>query len=106
MTNGASKTPSGGPDLIVPPPLVPEVPALMCHKFFVQMAIPQPDRLDPRKANIVPQVANIQCIKEKCMLWNEAENECWEKTAFKAQALQGEWAHAQRNDVSIPGGGA
>lgn len=101
MTNGHDKD---AEKLIIPPALVPEIPPLMCHKFFVGMAFPQADRLDPRKATVQPQVANIPCIKERCMLWNDAEGECWEKTAYKAQALQGEWAHAQRNDVLINNG--
>jgi hypothetical protein len=104
MVNGKS-SPAVPGEPVITPPVVPEITALLCHRFYVGLALPQPDVLDPRKARINPQVANFPCLKEKCMLWNEAELECWEKTAFKAQALQGDWAHAQRNDVSIDTGG-
>jgi|SRR5579871_1892783 len=96
MVNGQSKN----AELIVPPTVTPGGD-LWCHRFYVGLALPQADKLDPRRATVTPQVANFNCVKEKCMLWNDADKECWEKTAFKAQALQGEWAHAQRNDVLI-----
>lgn len=72
-----------------------------CHRFFVQMAFPVPDKLMPNKMNVAPQVANFDCMGEACMLWNEEEKECWEKTAAKGQALQGQYAFNKMNDVHM-----
>lgn len=92
------------PPSIDPKIIVPEVPAaetvIFCHRFYVPMAIPKQDALDPRKATMVPQVANVSCCKERCMLWNEKASECWEKSAFRAQA---EIAYVKANDISASG---
>lgn len=106
MENG-KPVPPPVPPKITPELVMPDVPeaTLFCHRFFVQMAFPVPDQLRPGQAKITPQVANIACAKEKCMLWNSDAAECWEKTAFKGQARAGELAYAKLNDVSIEGGG-
>ncbi len=95
MVNGQSKAPNE-----VSTPIIPETAVeLLCHKFFVGMAFPIPDPLRPGMAKVDPKVATFPCFRAKCNLWNAEAGECWEKTAFKAQALQGQWAFAQRHNV-------
>ncbi len=103
MTNGHDKT----PNLIIPVPVTPPVPpgTKNCHRFFAPVVFPEPDKLDPRKANITPRLGNFGCIKANCMLWNEEAGECWDVSAARGLAQSGEYAYAMRNDVTIPDGG-
>lgn len=72
-------------------------PLPACHRFYVPLAVPTP-RLDPltgkqtrslANPNMVdmeirPQVANSECIGERCMMWNTARSECFDKTQARA----------------------
>ncbi len=83
MDNGQSK------DKLVVPPALPnaskeETPALMCHKFFVPFVLQQQDNRISQKINVIPNIGNFPCIKEKCMLWNAEKSECYDVTQAKA----------------------
>lgn len=97
--------PKGPPsDLILPKPTFPPMPndpGKTCHKFFVPVFFPQQDRLNPNAVQMVTNVSNVFCIKEKCMMWNEEAGECWDVSAARGQAQSGDYAYAMRNNVMI-----
>jgi len=97
MDNGHSNPPE-----IITPPSLKDAFVLTCHRFFAPVVFPEPDKLDPRRANIIPRMGNFPCIREKCMMWNSVAGECWDVTAAKGQALAGELAYAKLNDVHVP----
>jgi len=102
MTNGHAKDASNG---LVLPPKIEKEPALTCHRFFAPVVFPEPDKLDPRKVNVMPRMGNFPCMKDKCTLWNTEANECYDKTSAKAFSVIAEYAFNKMNDVHIQGGG-
>lgn len=98
MENGHSKS----PELIVPDS-VKEAFQLICHRFYIPIAIPVPDSnaLNQRGMKLQATISNVHCIREKCMLWNSDAGECWEVSAFKGQALAGQLAYNKLNDVHM-----
>lgn len=101
MKNGHDKD----ENTLILPPKIDKSPALTCHRFFAPIVIPEPDKLDTRKLNIMPRMGNFPCIKEKCTLWNEEAQECYEKTSAKALATIAQFAFNKMNDVHTDVGG-
>lgn len=102
MENGQSK---GVPAIIVPPE-VHQKPVLWCHRFFAPVVFPEPDKLDPRKANITPRLGNFECVGAKCTLWNVEAQECRDVTNSKSSQILADYAYSKMNDVHIQEGGA
>ncbi len=98
MENGNSDSPQ-----IITPPSLKDAYSLTCHRFFAPVVFPEPDRIDPRKANITPRLGNFPCIRDRCMMWNSEAGECWDVSAAKGQALAGQYAYNKINDVHIEG---
>lgn len=72
-------------------------PRPACHRFYVPLAVPTPviDPLTGKQVRslanpnqvameIKPQVANSECIAERCMMWNPSRSECYDKTQARA----------------------
>ena len=72
-------------------------PRPACHRFFVPLAIPTPildpitrqpkrDLANPNAVamEVRPQVANSECIGDRCMMWNAGRSECFDKTQARA----------------------
>lgn len=91
------------PRIIVPPTIKKE-PELYCHRFFAPVVFPQADPIVPNKVIIDPKMGNFNCVKDKCMLWNKEDRECYDVTAAKAQKVTAEYAFNKMNDVHIQGG--
>jgi hypothetical protein len=87
------------------PPDAFEKPTLNCHRFFAPVVFPEPDKLQPNRMNITPRMGNFACIKDKCMLWNAEDKECWDVTSAKSQKVQAEYAFNKMNDVHLENGG-
>jgi hypothetical protein len=108
MVNGQSKPPVLAPvvpEIIIPPPK-DAVPVKTCHRFFAPVVFPEPDRIDPRKANITPRLGNFDCIGVRCTLWNDEAKECRDVTDSKSRATIAEYAYNKTNDVHIQNAGA
>lgn len=102
MPNGQAKEPL----IIVSAPKIDEKPVLTCHRFYAPVVFPEPDRIDPRKMNIIPRLGNFSCIQEKCTIWNAEAKECRDVTDSKSRALLAQYAFNKMNDVHIETGGA
>lgn len=72
-------------------------PRPACHRFYVPLAIPTPmldpltgkpkrDIANPNQLHmeVRPQVANSECIGERCTLWNKGRSECYDVTQARA----------------------
>lgn len=103
MDNGHSDA----PQIIKPPVVVPPketIVSLTCHRFYAPVVFPEPDRLDPRKANITPRLGNFNCIGDKCTLWNKEAQECRDVTDSKSRAMIADYCYGKMNDVHISEG--
>ena len=97
-------------DKIVTPPVlshngVVKPVSLTCHRFFAPIVVPEPDAIIPNRFNINPRMGNFPCMKEKCTLWNAADQECYDVTMAKSQKTIAEYAFNKINDVHIEHGG-
>ncbi len=91
---------------IIKPPKDGQIVDLVCHRFYAPVVFPEPDKLDPRKANITPRLGNFPCCRDKCTLWNVDAKECRDVTDSKSRAIMAEYAFAKLNDVHIAEGGS
>lgn len=81
------------PGLVTPPSLQkpgekPDPTAKVCHKFKIPVALPQEQRVpgtDMVQVNVQTHMAFVQCVKEKCTLWNETKLKCAERLAMDAE---------------------
>lgn len=55
-----------------------------CHRFRIPMSFGIPDRVNPQAINMQGQMAFIDCLGEKCNLFNPDAKECWDVTSAKA----------------------
>ncbi len=102
MPNGQSKIVPG----LVIPPEIPSKPVLTCHRMYAPVVFPEPDKLDPRKANITPRLGSFNCLGGACTLWNAEAQECRDVTDSKSRAMIAEYAFNKINDVHVESGGA
>jgi hypothetical protein len=100
MDNGQAK-----PLEVISPATLKDAFTVFCHRFFAPLVIQAPDPLNARMMRVTAQVANVACVKEKCMMWNPDKGECWDVSAAKGQALAGQFAYNRMNDVRIDTGG-
>lgn len=100
MENGQKKV-----STLVLPPTVKKDPALTCHRFFAPVVIPEQSPINPAQMNITPRLGNFDCIKARCMLWNEEKSECYDVSNAKAQITLAQYAYNKMNDASVEGGG-
>jgi hypothetical protein len=101
MENGHSKEPE-----IISPPGLSEAFKLICHRFYIPIAVPVPDTTvlaGKQGMRLQATISNVHCIREKCTLWNPDAQECWDVSAAKGQALAGQLAYNKLNDVHIQG---
>lgn len=64
------------------------LPTLVCHRWPVPMAIPTPtgkkNLAGQLEMGVTPNVGNVYCVKENCMMWNPDRAECFDKTQARA----------------------
>lgn len=69
-------------------PQTPPPADLICHRFFVPMALQAAtgakNLAGQAEMKVVPQIGNFPCIKAACMLWNSDRSECFDKTQARA----------------------
>lgn len=102
MPNGQAKEPL----IIVPAPKVEVKPVLRCHRMYAPIVFPEPDRIDPRKMNILPRLGSFECLGVTCTLWNSDAEECRDVTDSKSHAIMAQYAYNKINDVHVQDGGA
>ena len=58
----------------------------LCHRMFIPVDYFTPSKLDPKSADLITQVANINCYGVACALFNNEAKECLDVTQAKGTA--------------------
>lgn len=79
------------PSLLKPPSAAPAESVKSCHRIYGSCEVPQLNLLNPQQViGIEVKVAQVQCSKAKCSMWdsslNEGKGECLEVAAARAHA--------------------
>ena len=72
--------------LILPETAVKPTPNTrkICHIFNIPMTYMLPDPVIASKVNVEAKMAFVDCMGDKCNLWNFSRAECWDVSSRRA----------------------